>query len=186
VNLISSSVPLNNVQFTLQFPTDQVSNLSISSTNLAVGAAIIESSSPAQAQFSVSALSGRLLQGPANIAEVCFQASDAHSTFVPLTMTGVQGTKSNGTLVGNSSGGSGQLAVVAAEPLLQAGLQTNAAFVLTLYGIPGSNYVIQSSSALNGTWQSNLSMTLSNVANPIIIGGASSNPPIQFYRAYKQ
>jgi hypothetical protein len=146
----------------------------------------MESFSPTQAIFNVSALSGRVLQGPATLAEVCFQASDAHSGFLPLTMTSVLGAKSTGGSVGNSTGTAGQLAVVATEPLLQAGKPTNSAFVLTLYGVPGSNYVIQSSSALNGGWQSNLSLTLTNVANRILIGGGSSNPPVQFYRAYKQ
>jgi hypothetical protein len=185
VNLASSSVPLNNVQFTLQFPANQVTNLSISSTNIAVGAAIVESASSTQAVFSVSALSGRLLQGPANLAEICFDAAEPHSGFVSLALSGIQGTKSNGGLVGNATGASGQLAVVAAEPLLQPGFGTNRAFVLTLYGIPGSNYVILSASALNSTWQSNLTMTPSNVANPIVIGGPGSNPPVQFYRAYQ-
>jgi hypothetical protein len=187
VYLISSSVPLNSVEFTLQFPTNQITNLSISSTNIAVGAAIIQSSSSSQAQFSVSALSGRSLQGPANIAQICFEALGAHSGFVPLTMTGIQGTKSNGGSVGNSAGGGGQVAVLAAEPLLQAGVGTNATFILTLYGIPGSNYVIQSSSDLGGNqWQSGTSMILSNVVNPIYVGGGGSNPPVQFYRVYQQ
>ena len=184
VNLQSSSVPLNSLQFTLQFPANQVTNLSISSTNIAVGAAIIVSASPTQAVFNVSALSGRLLQGPANLAEICFDAANAHSGFLPLALSGIQGTKSNGGSVGNSSGTSGELAVVAAEPLLQAG-KTNTSFMLMLYGIPGSNYVIQSASVLNGAWQSNLSLTVTNVANSILVGG-STNSPVQFYRAYRQ
>jgi len=64
---------------------------------------------------------------------------------------------------------------------------TNSTFVLTLYGIPGSNYVIQSASGLRGNlWQSNMSLILSNVVTPVYIGGGSTNPPIQFYRAYQQ
>jgi hypothetical protein len=187
VNLISSSVPLNTLEFTLLFPTNQITNLSISSTNTAVGAAILESSSSSQAQFSVSALSGRTLQGPANIAEICFEALGAHSGLVPLTLTNVHGTRSNGVQVGSSAGVAGQVAVVAAEPLLQVGIGTNSTFVLTLYGIPGSNYMIQSSSDLSGNnWQSNMNLILSNVVNPIFVGGGSSNPPVQFYRAYQQ
>jgi hypothetical protein len=185
VNLASSSVPLDNVQFTLQFPANQVTSLSISSTNIAVGAAVIESTSPTQAVCSVSALSGRLLQGPANLAEICFVAAEPHSGFVQLALSGIQGTKSNGGLVGYTAGASGQLAVVAAEPLLQAGAPTNSAFAFTLYGIPGSNYVILSASALNTPWQSNLTLTVTNVANPVVIG-RSSNPPVQFYRAYRE
>jgi hypothetical protein len=187
VNLLSSSVPLNTVEFTLQFPSNEISSLSISSTNLAVGSAVLDYASASMAEFSVSALSGRTLQGPANIANICFQASGVHSSFVPVTLTGVQGTQPNGSLVGNDSGGSGQVILVAAEPLLQAGMGTNSTFVLTLYGIPGSNYVIQSASGLRGNlWQSNMSLILSNVVTPVYIGGGSTNPPIQFYRAYQQ
>jgi hypothetical protein len=187
VNLVGSSLPLNTVQFALQFPPNEITDLSISSTNLAVGAAILVSSSPTLAQFSVSALSGRSLQGPANIAEICFQALGTNSTFLPVTLAGIQGTQANGSLVGNSTGASGQVALVAVEPLLQAGVVSNSMFVLTLYGIPGSNYVIQSSATLGSNqWQSEMSMILSNVVNPIFMGGGSSNPPVQFYRAYQQ
>jgi hypothetical protein len=187
VNLISSSVPLNALEFTIQFPTNQITSLSISSTNIAVGAAILVSASSSQAQFSVSALSGRTLLGPANIAEICFVAQGAHSTLGSLRMTDVQGTRPNGAQVGNTAGEPGQVVVVAAEPLLQVGMGTNSAFILTLYGIPGSNYMIQSASDLGGSnWQSNMNLILSNVVNPIPVGGGGSNPPVQFYRAYRQ
>ena len=186
VNLVSSSVPLDSVNFALQFPSNQVANLSIGSTNLAVGAASIVSTSPAQAVFNVTALTGRTLTAPANIAQVCFQATNLHSGFLPLTMTSIQGTNSQGTLVGNSSGSSGQLAVLAAEPLMQAGPLTNSGFTLFIYGIPGSNYVVQSTPSLTGTWQSNMTVTLSNIVNSVTVGGPSSNTPMQFYRSYRQ
>jgi hypothetical protein len=185
VNLASSSAPLDNVQFTIQYPANSVTNLTISSTNVAVGAAFPVSTSPTQTVFQVNALSGRTLQGPANLAELCFQASNPHSGYLPLTLGGVQGTKTGGGSVGNSSGASGQLVVVAAEPLLQFGTVSNAALALILYGSPGSNYVLQSSADLTGNWQSNLSLTVSNIVNSIPLGGANSNAPIQFYRAYK-
>ena len=135
----------------------------------------------------MSALSGRTLQGPANIAAIYFEALGAHSGLVPLKITGVQGTQPNGSQVGNTTGMPGQVAVVAAEPLLQVGIGTNSTFILTLYGNPGSNYMIQSSSDLGGNnWQSNMNLILSNVVNPILVGGSGSNPRVQFYRAYQQ
>jgi len=183
IDLQSSSLPLNDLQFTLRFPANQVADLSISSTNDNVGAAIMISSSPTQAVFSVTALTGRSLQGPANIANVCFQASGQHSAFVPLTLAGIQGTSSSRTLVGNSGGSPGQLVLVAGQPLLQAGLGTNnSTLVITLYGAPGSNYVLQTVSALGGNWQSNSTITLSNIITPIVVGVATNGS--QFYRAY--
>jgi hypothetical protein len=184
VQLANASSPLNHVQFTLQFPPNQVANLSISSTNIAVGAAILQSFSSTQAVFSVGALTGRTFQAPTILAEVCLQASGPQSGFLPLLLTGIQGTKTNGAAVGNPGGTPGQIVVLADQPLLQASPGTNATLTLTLYGIPGSNYVIQSASDLSGSWQPGLSVTPSRVNTPITVGGVSTNA-IQFYRVYR-
>ena len=80
----------------------------------------------------------------------------------------------------------GQVMVVAAEPLLQAALGANSTRVLTLYGNPGSNYVIQSAPDLSGNhWQPSTSFVQSNVVQ-VLVGSGGSNPPVQFYRAYRQ
>jgi hypothetical protein len=185
VTLVSASVPLSDIQFTLRFPANRLTNWSITSTNIAVGAAVLLSSSASQAQFDVSALSGRSLQGPANIAQVCFQALGAHSDFVTLGMTNLQGTEPDGVLAGNPSGTPGLVTVVAAEPLLQGVSATNSGIVLILYGNPGSNYVIQSASSLvSNDWQAILSMTQSNVALQFNVN--TSNAPAQFFRAYQK
>jgi hypothetical protein len=185
VTLVSASVPLSDIQFALQFPANRLANWSISSSNIAVGAAILQSSSASQARFDVSALSGRSLQGPANIAQICFQALGAHSGFVTLVMTNMQGTEPDGVLAGNPSGTPGLVTVVAAEPLLQAAIVTNSAIVLTLYGNPGSNYVIQSATSLiSNDWQSLMSTTQSNVASQFNVN--TSNAPALFFRAYQQ
>jgi hypothetical protein len=184
VTLVGASVPLNDIQFTLQFPASHLTNWFITSTNIAVGAAILRSSSATEARFEVSALSGRLLQGPAIIAQVCFQTLGTHSGFVPLVMSNMQGTEADGALAGNPSGASGQVTVIAAEPLLQAAVVTNSAIVLTLYGNPGSNYVIQSASSLTGSrWQSIMSMMQNNVSSQFNID--TSNAPAQYFRAYQ-
>jgi hypothetical protein len=107
-----------------------------------------------------------------------------HSGFVPLVMSNMQGTEADGALAGNPSGASGQVTVIAAEPLLQAAVVTNSAIVLTLYGNPGSNYVIQSASSLTGSrWQSIMSMMQNNVSSQFNID--TSNAPAQYFRAYQ-
>jgi hypothetical protein len=186
VTLIHASVPLSDIQFALQFPSNRLDNWTISSTNIAVAAAILQSQSATQAQFSVGALSGRALQGPANIAELCFQAQGAHSGFLTLTMTNLQGTETNGTLAGATTGIPGQVTVVSLEPLLQLSRNTNNVVMLTLYGNPGSNYVIQSAPDLTGNdWQTAASLVQTNVVE-VFVGSGASNPPVQFYRAYQQ
>jgi len=186
VNL-TTTVALGDLQFLLVFPSNELSNWSITSTNLAVGAAILQGSSASQAQFNVSALAGRSLQGPATIAQLCFQSTAApHSSFLPLVIAGLEGTETNGTVVGNAVGLPGRVAIVAVEPLLQASLGTNGTRVLTLYGNPGTNYVLQSAPDLSGGhWQTVLSATQTNVVQ-VFIGVGGTNPPIQFYRAYQQ
>src|SRR5208337_3569721 len=61
VKLISSSIPLGELQFTLLFPGNQLTNWVISSTNIAVGSAIVQTASVSQVQFAISALSGHSL-----------------------------------------------------------------------------------------------------------------------------
>jgi hypothetical protein len=186
VTLVNSSVPLGDLQFTLQFPTNRFTNWTISSTDIAVGAAILESSSASQAQFDVSALPGRSLQAPANIAQVCFQALGAHSGFVTLAMTNMQGTETNGALAGASTGAPGTVILVAAEPILLAAAGTNSMVMLTLYGNPGTNYVIQSSKSLSGNdWQTAMSATQTNLAWQFNVGNGGANPPARFFRAYQ-
>jgi len=188
VTLAGASVPLGDIQFTLLFPPGRLTNWSISSTNIAVGAALLQSSSASQAQFDVRALSGRSLQGPASIAQICFQAIGGHSGFATMMMTNLQGTETGGALAGASTGMSGTVTVVAAEPLLQAApASTNSTILLTLYGNPGSNYVIQSSTTLNSNdWHTAISTTPGSVAVQINVGTAGTNAPARFFRAYQQ
>jgi hypothetical protein len=184
VTLVSASVPLSAIQFTLQFPPNRLTNWSISSTNIAVGAVVLLSSSASQAQFEVSALSGHSLTGPANIGQICFQALGTQSGFVTLVMNDIQGTEPDGALAGNATGTSGLVTLVAVQPLLQATPGSNSGILLTLYGNPGSNYVIQSASSLLGNnWQSIMSMMQSNVTLQINVN--NSNGPAQFFRAYQ-
>jgi hypothetical protein len=184
VTLVSASVPLSAIQFTLQFAPGRLTNWSISSTNIAVGDVVLLSSTASQAQFEVSALSGHSLTGPANIAELCFQALGTQSGFVTLVMNNVQGTEPDGVLAGNATGTPGLVTLVAAQPLLQAAPGSNSGIVLTLYGNPGSNYVIQTANSLLGSnWQSMMSTTQSNVSLQINV--TNSNGPEQFFRAYQ-
>jgi hypothetical protein len=184
VTLVSASVPLSAIQFTLQFPPGRLTNWSISSTNIAVGDVVLLSSSASQAQFEVSALSGHSLTGPANIGELCFQALGTQSGFVTLVMNNVQGTEPDGVLAGNATGTPGLVTLVAAQPLLQAAPGSNSGILLTLYGNPGSNYIIQTANSLLGNnWQSMMSTTQSNVALQISV--TNSNGPAQFFRAYQ-
>ncbi len=183
VTLVSASVPINDIVFTLQYPSNRFANWSITSSNIDVGSAVLKSSSVAQAQFEVTALAGRSLQGPANIAEVCFQAQGLHSGFISLVVTNMQGTETNGVLLGGESGIPGTITVVAAEPLMQATASGGSTATLTLYGNPGSNYVIQSISSLrSSTWQTVLSGVQGNLSFQVNVN--TSNAPVQFYRAY--
>jgi hypothetical protein len=181
-----STVALSDLQVTLVFPSNHLGNWTISSTNLAVGAALVRTSTVSGLQFELSALAGRTLQGPATLAELCFEALGTHSAFVPLTVANLTATEADGQPVGNAAGIPGVVTVVAAEPLLQASLGSNAMPVITLYGVPGQSYVVQSASSLKGTnWQTAFSFQQTNVVQ-IFLGSGGTNPASQFFRAYKQ
>jgi hypothetical protein len=105
-----------------------------------------------------------------------------------MVITNLQGTETSGALAGASTGMSGTVTVVAVEPLLLAApASTNSTIMLTLYGNPGSNYVIQSSTTLNSNdWHPAMSTTPAGVAIQINVGTGGTNAPVRFFRAYQQ
>jgi len=185
VNLVSS-VALSDLQVTLRFPSNRLGNWSISSTNVAVGAAVLQFATPTEARFELRSLAGRSLEGPATVAEVCFQALGTHSAFVPLVVGNVLATSVDGQPVGNASGLAGQVVVAASEPLLQAAVGPDSVPVLMLYGVPGTSYVVQSAPGLTGNqWQTAASFVQTNVMQ-VLTGNGGSAPRMQFYRGYRQ
>jgi hypothetical protein len=181
VNLLST-VGLTNLSFTLNFPANRLANWSIAANNPVIGSSMAHVVDASHVSFTVGVRSGQVLEGPTLAGSICFNAASAPSGFIPLEVSSVSGMKSDGTLVANISGLPGQVAVVSSAPLLEAGLSTNELRTLTLYGTPGTNYVIQwTTNLLRGPWTPGWSVTLTNISETFI--GVGTEASTVFYRA---
>ncbi|SPE54317.1 hypothetical protein SBV1_1800001 [Verrucomicrobia bacterium] len=187
VNLLST-VGLTNLSFTLVYPTNRFNNWVVTSTNPAVGTAFVQVLDGGHSLFTFLSGAGQVLEGPVVAGSICFQALPGQSAYVPLDITAIAGTELGGSPVGNISGEPGQVVVLGIAPLLQANQGTNSTLVFTLYGIPGSNYVIQSATNLRPpvTWQPAYLFTMTNLSQIFPLNGATNRPPAQFFRAYRE
>ncbi|HXR47191.1 MAG TPA: S8 family serine peptidase [Candidatus Limnocylindrales bacterium] len=128
-----------------------------------------------------------VLHGPTNVAELGFTAvSNQHSAFVPLPITDVTGLKPDGTPIGNWYGYPGRVALIGDEPLLEAfRIGTNDALVI-LYGRPGTNYTLLSTT--NGlkapVWLPEMGITSTNLETWII--WTNQGEATRFFRAKKE
>jgi hypothetical protein len=176
-----STVGLTNLSFIVQFPANRFTNWSITANNPAMGAAAVQVVDTSHVSVRVGARPGQVLQGPTLAGSLCFDAAPGSSAFVPLEITAVSGLKSDGAPVGNISGLPGEVAVVSTAPLLEAGL-VNQSRLLTLYGSPGANYVIEwRTNLLQGSWRTGWSVTLTNVSETF--NGVGTEGSTVFYRA---
>jgi hypothetical protein len=182
LNLISTAA-LTNLSLIVSYPTNYFTNLTVTVSNAAIRSSTVTSIDPAHTFFNFSINSGQVLQGPALIGSICFRSASGPSAFVELPITSISGIKSNGAPAGNVFGKSGQMIVIAREPLLQAWLNTNAQRMLTLYGNPGATYALGYRTNLSGTnWQFAWRTPMTNFSETF---EANQKPVQLYYRAWE-
>jgi len=178
-----STVGLTNLVFTLSYPSNRLGNWSITATNSAVRAASVQILDSAHAQFQIATKAGQLLQGPTAVGTICFNALPGTSGFIQVQISGVAGSRADGSAVGNASGQAGRLVVIGPEPLLEASVTTNLARLLTLYGNPGASYQVDyATNLLAGKWQYGCRVPMTNLYKVL---SASASLPQVFYRAFE-
>jgi hypothetical protein len=188
VNLLST-VALTNLSFIVNYPSNRFANWALAPSNAAIGSVTAGAIDSDDASFGLGTRSGQVFQGPALAGRVVFSAVSNSSAFVPLTIQNIQGTKSDGTLVGNTFGVGGRVVVIGSQPLLEAWMATNNR-MLTIYGNPGSSYqMLLNTNLLTTNWlagwripQTNLSQNYeaNEQMSPVFYRALqfSANPPI--------
>jgi hypothetical protein len=133
------------------------------------------------ANFTVGTASGQVLQGPSLVGNVGFGALSNASAFVPLTIVNIQGTKSDGSRVGNTFGIGGQVVMIGSQPLLQSWLGSNSQRMLTIYGNPGASYQTWfNTNLLTTNWLAGWRIPQTNLSQ---VYEADEQFPQVFYRA---
>lgn len=144
VNLIST-VRLTNLAMTVHTDPNRLTNLRLEPIVPEICAHALVPLTNAVHAIQFSACAGASLIGTRQIAWLHFTAvTNQSSAFVSLDLDNTVGFTDAGAEVRNFSPQAGRVAVVGAEPLLEAIFTTNRRPSLILYADPGPGYVIES------------------------------------------
>ena len=168
--------------FTVVYPPERLTNfnLTVNSSQVLTQQFQLLNAGNVQANFTLPASS--VLHGPTAVGQLGFTAvSNQNSAFVPLIISEIQGTKPNGTPVGNSFGQSGRVVVIGTQPLLEAWRGTNSQRMLTLFGNPGTSYeIFYNTNLLKTNWFLGWRLPQTNLAQSY---AANQWLPQVYYRA---
>ncbi|HEY0547980.1 MAG TPA: metallophosphoesterase, partial [Verrucomicrobiae bacterium] len=181
---LASSTPLTSVAFSLLLPTDRMTSLSLENLVPDLALEALDLSQPNVAAITFTTLPGQLLTGTQQLARLHFTAPlGQNSAFVPLVLAGVGGQRAQAGLAPTVLSNHGRVVVVNGQPLLEANLDPVGLRTLTLYGWPGTNYLIQTSSvpAIPASWGPWRSFTLTNILQTTEANAATNG--VIFYRA---
>ena len=152
---VSSSDGVTNLSVTIAVPESVLTNLSVLGTAPTLAAATL-SDKITNIVMTLSSSNGQPMVGALQAARLTFLASNsvAQSSRVTLPILSVTAYKPGGTVYTNYIKHDGSVIVVADKPLLQAGIGTNLAETLVLYGRLGTNYELQFTTNLTSpNWQ---------------------------------
>ena len=185
---VAASTPLTSVSFVLDAPSNRVSNVTVTSLIPGVATVTQTPTGAAHSTVTITALSGQVLSGTQQVAQVSFVATaNLISAFSVGSITPVSAIAANGQPVPKGFGGSAQLVLVGAQPLCAATALSNGTPGLILYGPAGNTFQIQSSPTpmTPGTWTPYVtSGTLTANLTQIFTNVPTSTTP-KYYRVLK-
>jgi hypothetical protein len=177
-----STAPLTNLTFAVQLPSAKLTDLAVEDLVPWLVWAALDTSQPDRAVFTFTALPGQSLAGTQQLARLHFTvAAGQRSAFLPLQPGEVVAQRAEPGLEPSVLLNSGRVVAVDGEPLLEA-LRNGGVRIITVYGRPGTNYMLEISTNFPALWQPWQSLTLSSLVGSID-ASAHTNLPLIFYRA---
>lgn len=180
---LTASAPLTNLSFTLALPPGRFSSVTLDNLVPAVASASLSFLVANVATVQFTALPGQTIGGTQLLARLNFTAVPVQSSaFVPLHLDTVTAQRATSGLAPTALLNDGRLVIVNGQPLLEAALDRGGSRSLTLYGQPGTNYVIETTGTPSNpaSWTPLLNRTPASLQETISIGNSS---PAIFYRA---
>lgn len=180
---LSTLAPVTNVEVTVDFPPDRLTNWSVSAQSPLTGTAFVSNNSSLYLTFSPP--SGQTIANTQQLGQINFtSASGQPSAFLPLPVASVTAPMLDGTTyTPYATGQNGEVVVLNQHSLLRQFLGTNGLQYLTLYGLSDTNYTIESTTNLSPpvVWQPVYDLTPSNFI--AFTPGLATTNPAMFYRA---
>lgn len=178
---VVSGLELTNVSFTLEVPVARLTGLELESAMAGVQPGL-GSGSAGIYTVTLTTVPGQSLIGDHVAARLYFAAdSNEHSAIVPLNVRQLAGTLGSGLTLSKGAANNGSVIVIGREPVLtMTGVPQPA---LSLYGKPGSHYLIQALPSLrtNLPWADVLDFNLTNSWQTL--GWSNAGDAGRFFRA---
>jgi hypothetical protein len=181
---LNSQSPLVGLSFELNVPANLFDRFTVQSSTSALSSALLSVLSSNTIQLTFTAALGQNLQGSQQIAQLNLLATaNQSSAFVPLSPQALQGTNANASVMTILAVAPGRAIIIGPKPLLDMQL-VNGGRDLTLYGIPGQSYQIQSSTNLSQPrgWTNFARVPMTSLAQ--IMPNLDPTPVAVFFRAY--
>jgi hypothetical protein len=184
---VYASAPITNLQFTLIYPPDQLTNFTLLFNNVLVGTASVTELAPGQAVFALGTGAGQSLLGSQPIGEIEFNSLvNQRSAFVYLQTGTPVALRTDGTLADYTVGGQGRVTIVGQESLVEAVLAGDGGRNLIVYGPLGASYQVESCNILGPErWTDTaMSITMTNLFQSFQL--APDTNSATFYRTRAQ
>jgi hypothetical protein len=181
---LASSGGVTNLTMNIIWPASHLSNAAL----VATGPAMVTCSLQDQVTnlvFSMQTIAGQVLQGTQQLAQLSFLAiSNQNPVTLQLPVNTLAADKPDGSLYTNCIAPAATVAVTGGEPFLWASLAPDSSRSLTLYGLVGLSYQLQSATNLGAPTLWTPEWTYVQTNSAITIGVGSTNRVI-FYRLFK-
>ena len=139
-----SSVGTVQPVFTLEAPPGRLDQLALEPVSPQISGARLQPVSAGRWQLSLSNAPGQELLGLQHVADLRFNALTNGSAFVELRPASLAANTGAGQPVPRTLHTPGRVVIIERQPLLESLLSTNQQRTLVLYGLPGTNYVVES------------------------------------------
>ena len=180
-----SSTGLTNLSFNVRVPANTLTGLAFTPVAPAIGSSHLTMINASNAVVTVASSPGMTLNGTLQLGNLCFTAlSNQVTAVVPMLLSAPTATKADGTAVSDIVAVSGRITVVGRQPYLEATRGPGNLVQLTLYGIPGTTYVLQTAASLQGPWSTVQTLTLTNVSETLL--RPNQGEAALFFRLYQE
>jgi hypothetical protein len=181
---VFSTAPLTNLGVSVQFQIERLAGFAAENVAPALGTITLDTNIAGTGVVAFNSLPGQVLSGTQTLARLHFSAvAGQSSAFVPLHLAGPVVMRAEEGLAPTVVLKDGRVVVIAERGLLEAGAGTNDTRLLTLYGIPGVTYTIETSPtpAIPASWSFWQTYTPTNLEAVLVLPPPPG--PSIFYRA---
>jgi len=147
---LATGADLTNLTFVLETDLSRLTNFTLLPLAPEVASSGIQQVSSNQFSVQLTSRADTSLEGSLTLARLAFRAVSAeHSAVLPLTPQSLAGFLRDGRTLDRGAAGAGRVFVIAREPIVDLQPAAKGFGTLSLYGLPGRHYALESATNLS-------------------------------------